>query len=248
MARRPALPADDQAGEAPRLIELVRSTVPPMHPAGFPFVAAGLGVAALGRRSRFVRTTGLSAAAACAMFFRHPARMPPTRDGVVVAPADGVVTICDEAVPPTELGLPATPVPRVSIFLSLFDVHVQRVPVSGDVIDIKYRPGKFGSADRPRSSDENERNSMLIRTPGGADVVVVQIAGLLARRIVCDAKVGDKVSIGATYGLIRFGSRLDTYLPAGATVAVSPGQRSVGAETVLGEFTAPEKSQPEKSQ
>ena len=236
MARRPQLPGDDADSEASRLIELIRSTVPPMHPAGVPFVSAGLALAAAGRRHRWIRTAGLSAAGACALFFRHPPRVPPNRADVVVSPADGQVTIIDTAAPPVELGLADKPVPRISVFLSLFDVHVQRVPIGGEVVAVQHRPGGHGSADRPRSSDENERNSMWIRTEDGLDVVVVQIAGLLARRIVCHAKAGDKLGIGDTYGLIRFGSRLDTYLPEGSTVMVRPGQRAVGAETVLAEL------------
>lgn len=236
MAKRPRLPADDSASESARLLELVRATVPPMHPAGLPFVSGALAVAAAGRRHRWLRTAGLSTAGAIALFFRHPPRVPPDRTGVVVAPADGQVTICDSAVPPPELGLPGEPVPHVSIFLSLFDVHVQRAPVGGEVRAVAYRPGKLGSADRPRSSEENERNSVWIHTADGHDVVVVQIAGLLARRIVCDLKTGDQVAIGQTYGLIRFGSRLDTYLPPGSRVLVRPGQRAVGAETVLAEL------------
>jgi phosphatidylserine decarboxylase len=207
-----------------------------MHPAGFPFVAAGLLFAAAGRRRRWMRTAGLSAAAASATFFRHPARVPPDRPGVVVAPADGQITLVDTAAPPAELGLPAEPRPRVSIFLSLFDVHVQRVPIGGEVVKVDHRLGKFLSADKPRSSDENERNSVWIRTEMGQDVVVVQIAGLLARRIVCDIRAGDKVTVGDTYGLIRFGSRLDTYLPEGSTLQVQPGQHAVGAETVIAEL------------
>ena len=248
MARRPHLPADAGSkrhpveqvaseSEASRLIELVRSTVPPMHPAGLPFVTAGLAVAALGHRRRWLRAAGLSAAGACAAFFRHPARVPPERSGVVVAPADGQITIIDTATPPAELGLPDAQMRRVSIFLSLFDVHVQRVPVGGEVVAVQHRAGAFGSADRPRSSEENERNSMWIRTPEGRDVVVVQIAGVLARRIVCDVHTGDKLTIGDTYGLIRFGSRLDTYLPMDATLLVASGQRAVGAETVLAELS-----------
>jgi phosphatidylserine decarboxylase len=207
-----------------------------MHPAGFPFVAAGLLFAAAGRKRRWMRTAGLSAAAASATFFRHPARVPPDRPGVVVAPADGQITLVDTAAPPAELGLPAEPRPRVSIFLSLFDVHVQRVPIGGEVVKVDHRLGKFLSADKPRSSDENERNSVWIRTEIGQDVVVVQIAGLLARRIVCDIRAGDKVTVGDTYGLIRFGSRLDTYLPEGSTLQVQPGQHAVGAETVIAEL------------
>jgi phosphatidylserine decarboxylase len=236
MAQRPRLPAEQAESEASRLIELIRGTVPPMHPAGVPFVSAGLAVAAAGRRHRWIRAAGLSAAGACALFFRHPPRVPPDRADVVVSPADGQVTVIDTAVPPRELGLPDKAVPRVSVFLSLFDVHVQRVPIGGEVVAVQHRPGGHGSADRARSSDENERNSMWIRTEDGHDVVVVQIAGLLARRIVCQARAGDKLNIGDTYGLIRFGSRLDTYLPEGSTVKVRPGQRAVGAETVLAEL------------
>lgn len=216
-----------------RLVALVRSSVPPVHPAGLPFISAGLAVAALGRKKRWARRAGLAAAAANAGFFRHPPRTPPTRAGVVVAPADGLICLVEEAEPPAELGLPAGPVPRVSIFLSLLDAHVQRTPVGGEVVDVQYRPGSFHSADLAAASADNERNSVLIRTPEGQNVVVVQIAGLLARRIICDVHAGDKVAIGDTYGLIRFGSRLDTYLPAGSQILVEPGQRTLAGETVL---------------
>jgi phosphatidylserine decarboxylase len=221
---------------------LVRSAVPPIHPAGRPFIAAGLVVAAVGRDHRWLRRTGLLAAGACAGFFRHPPRVPPTRPGAVVAPADGLICVIDSAAPPAELNMDSgvgAPLPRVSIFLSLLDAHVQRAPVSGEVIDVQHRPGRFGSADLPAASTENERTSLRIRTTEGtdvSDVIVVQIAGLLARRIVCDAHVGDKLSIGDTYGLIRFGSRLDTYLPPGAAPIVKVGQRAIAGETVLAEL------------
>ncbi|QNJ94323.1 phosphatidylserine decarboxylase [Mycolicibacterium fluoranthenivorans] len=233
---RPARPSDDNASEAQRFAELVRSTVPPVHPAGLPFIAGGLGIAALGRHRRWLRNAGLSAASFSALFFRHPSRVPPTRPGVVVAPADGRVTLIDQALPPAELGLPATPMLRISIFLSLFDAHVQRAPAAGEVVAVQHRPGRFQSADKDTASEANERNSLLIRTPDGVDVVAVQIAGLLARRIVCSARAGDKLALGETYGLIRFGSRLDTYLPASAKVAVEIGQRAIGGETVLAEL------------
>lgn len=217
-------------------MSLLRSTVPPVHPAGLPFVSAGVGLALLGRRHRWLRRAGLLTAGACAGFFRHPPRVPPTRPGVVVAPADGLVCLIDAAAPPPELELGDAELTRVSIFLSLFDAHVQRAPVSGQVIAVQHRPGRFGPADLPAASDDNERNSVRIRTEEGVEIVAVQIAGLLARRIVCDVHPGDKLSIGDTYGLIRFGSRLDTYLPAGAQVSVSLGQRAVGGETVLAEL------------
>jgi phosphatidylserine decarboxylase len=139
-------------------------------------------------------------------------------------------------VPPAELGLPATPLPRISIFLSVLDAHVQRAPIGGEVVAVEHRPGLFGSADLSAASEDNERNSVVIRTPEGVDVVAVQIAGLVARRIVCNVKVGDKLTIGDTYGLIRFGSRLDTYLPAGSNILVSTGQRALAGETVLAEL------------
>ncbi len=207
--------------------------MPPVHPAGLPFVSGGLVVAAAGRNHRWLRRTGLSTAAACAVFFRHPPRVPPTRPGAIVAPADGLICVVDSAAPPAELELGDQPLPRISIFLSLLDAHVQRAPVSGEVISVQHRPGRFGSADLAAASDDNERTSVRIRTPDGAEVVAVQIAGLLARRIICHARAGDKVTIGDTYGLIRFGSRLDTYLPASAEVLVTVGQRAVAGETVL---------------
>jgi phosphatidylserine decarboxylase len=236
VARRPAPIGQEPRTGAAHFVELIRDTVPPMHPAGLPFVAGPLAVAALGRKHKWVRRAGLTAAGACATFFRHPSRVPPNRPGVVVAPADGLVTLVDTAVPPAELDLGTTPVPRVSIFLSVLDVHVQRVPVGGEVIEVVHRRGQFKSADLAEASEVNERNSMHIRTPSGHDVGVVQIAGLIARRIVNNAKVGDTLTIGDTYGLIRFGSRLDTYFPAGTELLVERGQRAVGAETVLAEL------------
>lgn len=219
-----------------RLAALVRSSVPPVHRAGLPFISAGLVVAAVGHRNRWVRRAGLAVAVANAGFFRHPPRKPPSRPGVVVAPADGLICLIEEAEPPAELGLGTGPVPRVSIFLSLLDAHVQRIPISGEVVDVQYRPGSFHSADLAAASEDNERNSVLIRTPEGRDVVVVQIAGLIARRIICDVHAGDRVAIGDTYGLIRFGSRLDTYLPAGSQILVEPGQRALAGETVLAQL------------
>ena len=207
-----------------------------MHPAGLPFVGASLAIAAAGRNHRWLRNAGLLAAGAHAAFFRHPHRVPPTRPGVVVAPADGQVCLIENAVPPPELGRGTEPVPRISIFLSVFDAHVQRAPIAGEVIAAEHRAGLFGSADLPSASADNERNSIVIRSPDGVEIVAVQIAGLVARRIVCDVKVGDKVSLGDTYGLIRFGSRLDTYLPEGSNLLVSVGQRATAGETVLAEL------------
>ena len=236
MARRPTPPGTPQPTGIGHIVDLVRHAIPPLHPAGLPFVLAPLGVAALGRNRKWVRRAGLTTAAACATFFRHPHRVPPNRIGVVVAPADGEVALVDNAVPPAELNLGSEPRPRVSIFLSVLDVHVQRSPVGGTVKEVVHQAGKFLSADLADASEVNERNSMLIETADGHEVAVVQIAGLLARRIVCYAGVGDVLPIGDTYGLIRFGSRVDTYFPAGTTLVVEPGQRTIGAETVIAQL------------
>lgn len=236
MARRPTPPGTPQPTGIGHIVDLVRHAIPPLHPAGLPFVLAPLGVAALGRNRKWVRRAGLTTAAACATFFRHPHRVPPNRIGVVVAPADGEVALVDNAVPPAELNVGSEPRPRVSIFLSVLDVHVQRSPVGGTVKEVVHQAGKFLSADLADASEVNERNSMLIETADGHDVAVVQIAGLLARRIVCYAGVGDVLPIGDTYGLIRFGSRVDTYFPAGTTLLVEPGQRTIGAETVIAQL------------
>jgi len=231
--------ADDQrsAGPLAHLLELVKQTVPPMHPAGRPFVLAGALATMLLRR--LWRPLGLPIGlltAWCAWFFREPHRVTPRRPGLVVAPADGTVAQVMEAVPPAELGLPTEPMLRISVFLSVFDVHVQRLPTDGQIVRINYRPGKFLSADLDKASDDNERNSMLLRTTGGQDLVVVQIAGLIARRIVCSVAEGDKAVAGATYGLIRFGSRVDTYVPLGSRITIEPGQHTIGGETVLAEL------------
>ncbi|GJF09038.1 phosphatidylserine decarboxylase proenzyme [Mycolicibacterium cyprinidarum] len=207
-----------------------------MHREGLPFVGVSLAVALAGRRNPWLRRAGLASAAANAAFFRHPPRKPPTRPGLVVAPADGLICLVDEEIPPSELGLAATPLPRISIFLSLLDAHVQRAPIGGEVIAVAHRPGSFVSADLAAASADNERNSIVIRSSDGAEVVAVQIAGLLARRIVCEVEPGDTIGIGDTYGLIRYGSRLDTYLPAGSKLLVEVGQRALAGETVLAEL------------
>jgi phosphatidylserine decarboxylase len=149
-----------------------------------------------------------------------------------------LVSLIEEATPPPELGLPDVPRLRVSVFLSVFDVHVQRTPASGVISKVAYRPGKFLSADLDKASDDNERNSVLIHTEDGHELVVVQIAGLIARRIVCQISEGDKVAAGSTYGLIRFGSRVDLYLPPGSKLLVGKGQRTIGGETPIAELPA----------
>jgi len=160
----------------------------------------------------------------------------PTRSRVAVAPADGTVSQVVEVLPPEGLGLPAEPILRISVFLSIFDVHVQRAPAEGEVSRIVYRPGKFLSADLDKASEDNERNALLLRTVDGHELVCVQIAGMVARRIVCSVGQGEKVTTGQTYGLIRFGSRVDLYVPTESRALVEPGQRTIGGETVLAEL------------
>lgn len=226
--------ASDHTSSLTHLAELIRTTVPQMHPAGVPFVAGSAATAALlyraGPRAGML---GVLATAACAAFFREPVRVPPLSPGVVVAPADGRVVGIASAPPPAELGIGPQRRPRCSVFLSVLDVHVQRIPVDGQIVRREYRPGAFVSAGRGSASQANERSSLLLRTPDGHELAVVQIAGLVARRIVCSVVPGDRVAVGQTYGLIRFGSRVDVYLPPGSEIAVREGQRAVGGETVV---------------
>ena len=176
----------------------------------------------------------------CVFFFRDPERTPPPGEDRLVSPADGVLLPTVDAVPPVELGLGEQPRKRLSIFMNVFDVHVNRMPVSGTVIALGYRPGKFINASFDKASEHNERMSARIRpaksTDPDADLAVVQIAGLVARRIVCDIKEGDRVSRGARYGMIRFGSRLDVYLPPAAKIVIEDGSVTRAGETVLAEL------------
>jgi phosphatidylserine decarboxylase len=221
------------------LMDLTRETLPPMHPAGRPFVAAGAAATLLLRRlSPTAATLGVIATACCAAFFREPPRVPPQDPTLALAPADGTVSSVALAPAPAELGLDGQPRPRVSVFLSVFDVHVQRIPVDGEVRHVVYRPGMFLAADLDKASEANERASVLLRSATGHDLAVVQIAGLVARRIVCSVRPGEVVAAGSTYGLIRFGSRVDLYLPPGSAVLVRPGQRTVGGETALARLPA----------
>ncbi|MBV9141732.1 MAG: phosphatidylserine decarboxylase [Pseudonocardiales bacterium] len=221
------------------LVGLARETLPPMHPAGRPFVAAGAATTLLLRRlSPTASTLGAIATACCAAFFREPRRVPPGDPALALAPADGTVRSVTLAPAPAELGLDSQPRPRISVFLSVFDVHVQRIPMDGEIRHVAYRPGKFLTADVDKASEDNERASVLLRSRTGHELVMVQIAGLVARRIVCSVRPGELVRAGATYGLIRFGSRVDLYLPPGADVLVHAGQRTVGGETALARLPA----------
>jgi phosphatidylserine decarboxylase len=176
----------------------------------------------------------------CVFFFRDPARATPARAGLVVSPADGLVESIGSHMPPTELGMAPEPLTRISIFMSVFDVHVNRVPIDGQVIATAYRPGKFFNASLDKASEFNERQSIRLRSPDGRELATVQIAGLVARRIRCDLQQGQAVKAGERFGIIRFGSRLDVYLPPGVAPLVCVDQRMIAGETVLADMTSNE--------
>ena len=215
-------------------MNMLQTFVKPMHREGIKFVsifaAASVGLFLL---SPYLGWIGVGLTIWCYYFFRDPERFPPDRPGLVISPADGIVSLIEPAVPPAELGLPDAPLTRVSIFMSVFNCHVNRAPVAGEVTAIAYRPGKFFNASLDKASEHNERNSLCLRMADGRDLVVVQIAGLVARRIVSFTGKGAYLQAGERFGLIRFGSRLDVYLPDGVTPDVRLGQTMIAGETVL---------------
>ena len=218
------------------VVNSIRAQIPPIHPEGYPFIG-GFALASL---ILFWIWTPLGWIGAgltvwCALFFRDPVRVTPTREGLVVSPADGRVSMVVQSVPPAELGLGDKPLPRISIFMSVFNCHVNRSPVAGRIDRIAYRPGKFLNADLDKASEDNERNSLVISTPAGR-IGVIQIAGLVARRIVSFVREGQALAAGERFGLIRFGSRLDVYLPEGAKALVAEGQTAIAGETILADF------------
>lgn len=223
------------------MFDSLASVLSPPHRAGLPFIAgAALAALVLGLFSSTLMWLSLAFALFCAFFFRDPARVTPARPGLVVAPADGRVVSVAEAAPPAELALGEEPRWRVAIFLSVLDVHVNRSPVDGTVTRIAYQPGKFLNAALDKASEENERNAIALELADGRTVALVQIAGLVARRIVCEARVGEALAAGQRIGLIRFGSRTDLYLPPGVAPLVAEGQRMVGGETVVADLHSPE--------
>jgi len=218
------------------MIESVRKQLAPIHPEGYIWVA-GFAIATLifGSFSGSLFWIGAVATIWCAYFFRDPVRHTPLDDNLVIAPADGVVCAIGYFAPPLELGLSSEPMPRVSIFMSVFDCHVNRAPVGGRVTKIAYRPGAFISADLDKASENNERNGLVFES-GGNRFGVIQIAGFIARRIVCFVRQGEVIGAGDRFGLIRFGSRVDVYLPSAARVLVTQGSKAIAGETVLAEL------------
>jgi phosphatidylserine decarboxylase len=214
----------------------IRSQFVPIHPEGYPFI----GMFALASLILFWIWTplgwiGTVLTVWCVLFFRDPVRVTPVREGLVVSPADGRVSQIINVVPPGELGLSQRPLPRISIFMSVFDCHINRSPVAGRIDRIVYKAGAFINADLDKASEDNERNSFIIST-GAARIGVVQIAGLLARRIVCFSREGALVAAGERIGMIRFGSRVDIYLPEGVRPLVAEGQTSLAGETLLADL------------
>ena len=220
------------------VVASIRSQLAPINREGLPFI----GAFALASLILFWIWTPLGWIGTvltlwCAYFFRDPVRVTPVREGIVVAPADGRVSKIINAVPPVELGLGDRALPRVSIFMSVFNCHVNRSPISGRIDKIVYKKGAFISADLDKASEDNERNSFVIAA-GTARVGVIQIAGLVARRIVCFTRPGASVAAGERIGMIRFGSRVDVYLPEGTGPLVAEGQTAIAGETVIAELKA----------
>ncbi|MBA4323719.1 MAG: phosphatidylserine decarboxylase family protein [Rhodobacter sp.] len=215
-------------------MRMIDTVIKPMHPEGYKFVAAFAAVTLI----LFwiwdpLGWLGLGLTVWCYYFFRDPKRLVPENAGLLVSPADGVVSLIERAVPPADLGLGPEPLVRVSVFMSVFNCHVNRAPIAGRVTAVVYRPGKFFNASLDKASDENERNALAIEMPDGRRIAVVQIAGLVARRIMCWKKPGDSVRTGERFGLIRFGSRLDVYLPEGVQPQVALGQTMIAGESII---------------
>ena len=218
-------------------VSMLSTFVKPMHPEGRKFVAIAAAITVL----LFLLWeplgwVGVGLTVWVYYFFRDPVRVTPDRKGIMVSPADGVVSLLAPAVPPAELGLGDEAMTRISVFMSVFNCHVNRAPAAGTITAVAYRPGKFLNASLDKASEDNERNGITIELPDGRKFGTVQIAGLVARRILCWSKEGQEIGIGERFGLIRFGSRLDIYLPEGAKPMVSIGQTMIAGETVIADL------------
>lgn len=220
------------------IIQSITTAFPPINKAGYPFIALFAAVAlALGFFSVSLFWIGVGLTIWCVMFFRDPARVTPVDADLVVSPADGRVCFIGHRAPPPELGLGDQPMRTVGIFMNVFDVHVNRAPVSGSITKVAYKAGAFFNADLDKASEQNERNGFVFDTPHGP-LAAVQIAGLVARRIISWRRAGEDVTVGERIGMIRFGSRVDVYLPENAVVDVAMDQRTLAGETVVARFNS----------
>ncbi|MHA1108908.1 MAG: phosphatidylserine decarboxylase [Alphaproteobacteria bacterium] len=204
---------------------------------GWPFIAVSAVITlALFGAAQSLGWIGIIVTGWCVCFFRDPERVVPTGDGLVISPADGVVQMITDAPPPPELEMGDAPLRRISVFMNVFNCHVNRAPVGGAVTRASYRPGAFVNASLDKASERNERRALCIEMPDGRSIAVVQIAGLVARRILCWADKGDDLRAGERFGMIRFGSRLDVYLPQGTRILVANGQQTIAGETIIAEL------------
>ena len=221
--------------------DMLSTVVKPIHKEGYKFIGIFAAVTVL----LFLiwqplGWVGVGLTVWCYYFFRDPERQTPMREGLLVSPADGVISLIEPAVPPAELGMGDHPLTRVSVFMNVFNCHVNRAPIGGTITRIAYRPGKFLNASLDKASVDNERNSMAIEMADGRKIAVVQIAGLVARRILCEVEEGQSLATGARFGMIRFGSRVDVYLPEGVAPLVALGQTMISAETVIADLASTE--------
>ena len=215
-------------------VSMLSTFVKPMHPEGRKFVAIFAAITlVLFLLWEPLGWVGVALSVWVYYFFRDPERVVPNEDGIMVSPADGIVSLLEPAVPPIELGLGSEPMTRVSVFMSVFNCHVNRIPAAGRITTVAYHHGKFLNASLDKASEQNERNGITVELSDGRQYGVVQIAGLVARRIMCWSEEGSDMQRGERFGLIRFGSRLDIYLPSGAEPTVQIGQTMIAGETII---------------
>ena len=224
------------------IVNSITSAFVPIHREGWRFVAifAGVTLFLFWLEWEFLAWVSVIATAWCAYFFRDPERVTPLRAGLLISPADGRISAIEKIIPPPELDLDREPTTRISVFMNVFDVHVNRSPLEAKISKINYIPGAFLSADLDKASADNERQALTLELADGGKIGVVQIAGLIARRIVKFVNEGERLTAGQRFGLIRFGSRVDVYLPKGASPLVAVGQRAIAGETVFADLTSPE--------
>jgi len=221
------------------LVDQLKGILVPINREGYPFIALfAIGAFILGLIWEPLGWVGVILTLWCIYFFRDPERMIPEGDGLILAPADGVLQQITQATPPEELEMGDAPMTRISIFMNVFNVHVNRIPVAGTITGMHYYPGAFFNATLDKASEENERQALKITMHDGRDIATVQIAGLVARRIVTHVEKGDSVEPGHRFGIIRFGSRVDVYLPEGVNPHVAEGQTILGGETILADLNS----------